>query len=78
MMYDCAQLVGCVADTLVVCKSNPSILSDMGEPLLVRSVGRKQIAVTLDGEPGGYKRSGELLAQITIREEYRTAQAARS
>ncbi len=60
---------------------DPPIPTAMLQPLLVRTIRRKEIVVTLYGEPGGGKDPGKRLTEIPIGEidpgqaacSYRTA-----
>lgn len=72
-----AEFVRLVSNSPVVCNGNPALTTDLGEPFFVGGVMRKVVDVTLDREPGSPQDLGELLSEVSIREED-MLQAARS
>lgn len=77
MLHHGAQLVRGVSDAAVVRDGDPPVPANSFEPHFVATVLREMIAVSFYHQTGFTKDLGELLSEITIREED-TAHAARS
>jgi len=62
VLNDRGQLVGRVANALVVGNRDATVASAVFQPLLVRAVGRGKVVVPLDGQAGGGEDFGEAFA----------------
>ena len=71
------ELVRLVADAGVVGEGDPFASADFGQPVFVRTLGRKVIAVALDGETCVFQDLRKEAAEVAIGEEDKR-QAARS
>lgn len=71
------QLIGLVADALVVGYRDPASPANCLQPLLVRGVGGEVIIMPLYVKAGSRENGRELLAEVAIGKEDKT-QAARS
>ena len=71
------QLVGFVTNAPIMCDRNPASLTDFCQPLLVGRIMCKVVCMALDDEASIPQYGGELLAEVSVREEYKT-QATRS
>ena len=74
---DCRQLVGRVADALVVRYRDPTPGAAVFEPLLVRAIRRKETVMPFDRQSGGGENCGKTFTQAAVC-EVDPAQAARS
>ena len=75
--FDCRQLVGRVADALVVDDRDPIPGAAVFQPLLVRAIRRKEIVMLLDRQSRGGENFGKAFTQVAVC-EVDPAQAARS
>ena len=74
---DGGKFVRRVADSLIVCDGNPAVLSAVLQPLLVGTVGWKEIAMTFHGQSGINENLRKLLTEVTV-SKVDVAHAARS
>ena len=56
------QFIWLIADALVMCDSNPTIVTDQLQPFLIGSSRREMRAMSMNNESSGSKNVGELLA----------------
>src|SRR5436190_3708060 len=71
------ELIRLVANSPIVRDGKPAFRAHSFEPLLVGAIRREQLAVPDNGQAGIAQNVGELLSEVSIREE-RPAHAARS
>lgn len=74
---DCRQLVGRVADALIVGDRDAIPGAAVLQPLLVRAIRRKEIVMPFDRQAGGSENFGKAFTQVAVC-EVGSAQAARS
>jgi hypothetical protein len=77
MASDCGELVRLVADPAVVGDRYPASSADIGEPNLIRAIGREMVPMALHAQARFPQNLGKSKAEVSVGEED-NAQAARS